>query len=96
MLHSGAAGVDGLSDEVLTALSSNALNVVHSVAVGAVDLMADQFRLRETIDDFAIRLEELRLIPGFVMTDIRLRSLGEAQRVFIRHPARKNDAPTKA
>lgn len=97
LLHSGAAGVDGLSDEVLNALSSNSLNVVHSVAVGMVDLIADQFHIRATIDDFAVRLEELDLIPGLVMTDIRLRSLGEAQRVFITHPqADKNDAPPKA
>jgi hypothetical protein len=88
LLHSGAAGVDGLSDEVLKALSANSLNVVHSVAIGMVNLIADQFHLRPTIDDFAVRLEELDVIPGLVMTDIRLQSLGEAQRVFIAHPQR--------
>ena len=86
LLHSGAAGVDGLSDVVFKALSANALNVVHSVAIGAVDLIAEQFHLASTVEDFGIRLEELKLIPGFVMVDIRLRSLGEPQRVFITHP----------
>ncbi len=90
LLHSGAAGVNGLGDDALKALSANALNTVHTVAIGAVDLVADQFHIREIIDDFAARLEELRLIPGFVMFDIRLRSLGEAQRVFITHPQRDN------
>jgi hypothetical protein len=88
LLHSGAAGVNGLSDEVLKALSANALHVVHTVAIGVVDLVAAEFHIRGTIDDFAARLEELRLIPGFVMIDIRLRSLGEPQRVFITHPER--------
>jgi hypothetical protein len=55
---------------------------------GAVDLVATEFCTRETIDNFAARLEELRLIPGFVMTDTRLRSLGEPQRVFLTHPER--------
>ncbi len=95
-LHSGAAGVNGLSDEVLKALSSNALHVVHTIAIGAVDLVATEFHIRGTIDDFTSRLQELRLIPGFVMTDIRLRSLGEPQRVFITHPARPESAPSPA
>jgi len=94
-LHSGAAGVKGLNDEALKALCANALHVVHTVAVGALDLVATEFRIRGTIDDFAARLEELRLIPGFVMTDIRLRSLGEPQRVFITHPEREK-APALA
>jgi hypothetical protein len=72
----------------LKALCASALKDVHTVAMGAVVLMADQFHCRETIEDFAIRLAELELIPGFVMTDIRLRSLGEPQRVFITHPQR--------
>jgi hypothetical protein len=88
LLHSGAAGVNGLADEVLKALSANSLHVVHTVAIGAVDLVAGEFHIRGTIDDFATKLEELRLIPGFVMTDIRLRSLGEPQRVFITYPER--------
>lgn len=89
LLHSGAAGVNGLSDEVLAALSSNSLNVVHSVATGMVDLIATQFHLQATIEDFGIRLEELKLIPGLVMTDIRLRSIGEPQRVLITHPQKE-------
>jgi len=95
-LHSGAAGVNGLTDEVLKALSANALHVVHTVGIGAVDLVATEFHIRDTIDNFAARLEELRLIPGFVMTDIRLRSLGEPQRVFITHPQREKKAPAPA
>ncbi len=88
LVHSGAAGVNGLGDEVLKALAANALHVVHTVAIGALDLVAGAFHIRGTIDDFAARIEELKLIPGFVMTDIRLRSLGEPQRVFITHPER--------
>lgn len=87
-LHSGAAGVNGFSDEVLGAMSSNALNVVHSIAIGMVVLLAEEFHLQATIEDFGIRLEELKLIPGFVMVDIRLRSVGEPQRVRITHPQR--------
>ena len=71
---------------MLKALSANALNTVHEVAIGVVELMADQFHLREAIEDFDVRMEELRLIPGLVMTDNRLRSAGEPQRVFITHP----------
>lgn len=89
LLHSGAAGVNGLSDEVLKALSANALNVVHTVAIGALNLVASEFRIRGTIDNFAARLDELGLIPGFVMTDIRLQSLGEPQRVFITYAERR-------
>lgn len=60
------------------------------IAIGAPDLVATEFHIRGTIENFAARIEELRLIPGFVMTDIRLRSLGEPQRVFITYPERKN------
>ncbi len=94
-LHSGAAGVNGLSDEVLKALSSNALHVVHTIAIGAVDLVATEFHIRGTIDDFTSRLQELRLIPGFVMTDIRLRSLGEPQRMFITHLRDQSQHPRR-
>lgn len=90
LLHSGAAGVNGLGDEVLKALSANALHVVHTIAIGALELVATEFRIRGTIEQFAARIEELRLIPGFVMTDIRLRSLGEPQRVFITYPERES------
>jgi hypothetical protein len=95
-LHSGAAGVNALNDETLKALCANALNVVHTAAIGAVDLIATGLRVRNTIENFASRLsrlEELSLIPGFVMIDIRLRSLGEPQRVFITHPDREAPAP---
>jgi hypothetical protein len=87
-LHSGAAGVNGLNDETLKALAANALTLVHTVAIGAVDIVATELHIRDTIENFAIRLEDLKLIPGLVMVDLRLRSLGEQQRVFITHPER--------
>ena len=95
-LHSEAAGVNGLSDEALKALSANALHVVHTVAIGALDLVATELRIRDTIEDFAIRLEDLRLIPGFVLADVSVRSVGEPQRVFINHPAPTDAAPAPA
>jgi hypothetical protein len=46
-LHSGAAGVNGLTDETLAALSANALNVMHTVAIGSLELIAMELRVRE-------------------------------------------------
>ena len=54
--------MNGLSDDVLKALSANSLHVVHTVAIGAVDLVATELRIRGTIDNFAATLEELRVI----------------------------------
>lgn len=88
LLHSGAAGVNWQTDEALKALCANALSVVHAVAVGAVELIATELRIRETIENFTDRLSELLLIPGFVMTDARLRSVGEPQRVFLTYAER--------
>lgn len=85
-LHSGAVGVNGLTDETLTALSANALHVVHTVAIGSLELIATELRVRQTIENFAVRIEDLRLIPGLVLADVRLQSIGEPQRVFVSHP----------
>ena len=92
-LHSGAAGVNGLTDETLTALSANALHVVHTIAIGSLELIATELRVRQSIESFAVRLEDLRLIPGLVLADVRLQSVGEPQRVFITHPQPVAAAP---
>ena len=92
-LHSGAAGVNGLTDETLTALSANALHVVHTIAIGPLELIATELRVRQSIENFAVRLEDLRLIPGLVLADVRLQSVGEPQRVFISHPQPVAAAP---
>ena len=44
-LHSGAAGVNGLTDETLTALSANALHVAHTIAIGSLELIATELRV---------------------------------------------------
>ena len=80
--------MNGLSDDVFMLLSSNALHVVHSIATGMVGVMAAQFHLQALVEDFGIRLEELEIIPGLVLADIRLQSIGEPQRVFIAYPQR--------
>jgi hypothetical protein len=92
-LHSGAAAVNGLTDEALTALSANALHVVHTITIGSLELIATELRVRQSIENFAVRLEDLRLIPGLVLADIRLQSVGEPQRVFITHPQPVAAAP---
>jgi hypothetical protein len=77
LLHSGAAGVHEFSDESLTALAATGVRVVHDVFIGAIDLMATQLGIRDSINDFPGRLNELRTVPGFVMVDLRLRAQGE-------------------
>jgi hypothetical protein len=66
---------------------------VHTVAMRSLELIATELRARESIEDFAVRLEDLGLIPGLVLADIRLQSVGEPQRVFITHPQRAAAAP---
>jgi hypothetical protein len=88
LLHSGAAGVYEMSNEALTALAATGVRTVHDVFLGAIELLTTELRICEDIEKFEDRLAELRLLPGFVMADIRLRQQGEPQRVFVSYPAR--------
>lgn len=84
LLHSGAAGVANMDLATFIAFSASALHAVHSVAIGAISLLARRVNLAATIPDLQMRIEGLETTPGFILTDLRLRSLGEPQRVRVR------------
>ena len=83
MIHSGSSGVDGMEFPTFIAMSALSLIAVHQVMLANVKLLADRLKLAWVIEDLAGRLTVLEVLPGFVLTDVRLQSIGEPQRVRV-------------
>jgi len=64
-------------------MCSLSLADLHASALGALEVLASEFELKSALKDFDPWFEGLRRLPGSVVTDTLLKSLGEPQRVML-------------
>ena len=80
-VHSGSTGVAGLSSEALESCFALCHRYAQRMFLDATVECARVTRIREaTIDHFGRWIEELRLKPGFVITELQINQIREAKK----------------
>jgi hypothetical protein len=83
LIHSGVTGVSGLNWRDFTILCALSYKTVHECLLGTFTVLVEELKLRAALEPFDEQREQLRRIPGWVLADEKLKSLGEPSRFRI-------------
>ena len=78
-IHPGSVGVAGLPKDAFDAFNGLAFHLIIEITADSFSLVANQLRLDAGIPDLRAKLDFLRNVSAFRLTDLRLHELGEPE-----------------